>query len=163
MDIGLLPVEFFLVYEWTNEDGEWDGTWVETSNGYYLDLQQMITLEVDQILSEPVEHIGSMSGLEFPADAQLLYRVEVDRGVKNSYIRRIIYTKSPLNFKHYKAFRESSNEYEIMRSSLINRDVGLLVEHSPLYVWTNEEGEWSGILIETSNGYYLDLQQDDYK
>jgi len=158
-DIGLLPVEFFLTYRWTNEDGEWRGTWVETSNGYYLDLQQIITLEVpDQVLSEPIEHIEKMSGLEFPADATLLYRVETDRGASKTLIRRIIYTKSPFNFKNYKAFRESAeSDYEYIRSSQI--EIGLPIELSPLYVWTNEDGKWNGMWVETSNGYYLNLEQ----
>ncbi len=162
-DVGLLPVEFFLTYEWTNEDGEWSGDWVETTNGYYLRLQQITRLKVPkQILSEPVEYIESMSGLEFPADAKLLYRVEADRGASNSFISRIIYTKSPFNIKSDKMFRESSeSDYEDIRSSLNNMDIdiGLPVELSPLYVWSNKEGKWNGILVETSNGYYLDLQQ----
>ncbi|MCF6323321.1 MAG: hypothetical protein L3J89_03195 [Gammaproteobacteria bacterium] len=33
-----------------------------------------------QVLTEPVEHIEKISGLEFPADAKLLYRTESERG-----------------------------------------------------------------------------------
>ncbi|MCF6255413.1 MAG: hypothetical protein L3J98_05725 [Gammaproteobacteria bacterium] len=120
-------------------------------------------LEVpDQVLSEPVEHIEKISGLEFPADAKLLYREEADRGVSSIFIWRIIYTKSEFTNKPEKIMTiKSQDAFLSLRADLKNKgvDVGHSVEFFLASRWTNKGGEWDGVWVETSNGYYLKLKQ----
>ncbi len=114
----------------------------------------------NQALSESIDYIENISGLQFPADAKLLHREESDRGGSNTFIWRIIYAKTSFNIENYKTVRvPTKSAYESIRSSLKNIDVGLPFEFFLTYRWTNEDGEWYGNWLETSNGYYLNLQQ----
>ncbi len=114
----------------------------------------------DNRLLEDITHIEKISSLSLPDDAKILYRSESDRGKSKTFIYRIIYSKNEFEIKNYKTVKVSTRSaYESIRSSLENIDIGLPAEFFLTYRWANEDGEWYGIWLETSEGFYLDLEQ----
>ncbi len=109
---------------------------------------------------EDLNYIVRISGLSLPDDAKILYRSESDRGGDKTFIYRIIYSKNQFDIKGHKIVRVSTKSaYKSIRASLKNIDIGLPAEFFLTHRWINEDGEWYGIWLKTSKGFYLDLEQ----
>jgi len=109
---------------------------------------------------EDVNHIAQISQLHLPDDVELLFFGDDGRGKENQYIRRILYSTSKIDGQNYKGISvQSQAAYDGMRVSLKNMDIGIPEESVISSRWTNENGEWHGIFLKTTNGYYLQLEQ----
>ena len=116
--------------------------------------------EVDLVSFNDLKQIDELNQLSLPDDAKILYSAESDRAGNNTFIRRIIFSKNRLDNNRYKTKTIYSNTaYESLRTPLKNIEIGLPSNSYSYSRWTNRNGEWRGIWVKTSNGFYLDLEQ----
>ncbi len=116
--------------------------------------------EYNKKLFEDVNYISKISQLDLSDDVELLFFGDDGRGKEPRYIRRILYSERKIDDQKYKSIAvQSQAAYDSMRVSLKNMDIGTPEESVISSRWTNENGEWHGIFLKTTNGYYLQLEQ----
>jgi len=116
--------------------------------------------ESKQITFDDIVHVNQINKLSLPVDAKILYSAESERTGNDTFIRRIIFSKNRLDNNSYKTRKiQSKSAYDSLRTPLKNLDIGLQSNFYRYSRWTNESGDWYGVWVETSNGFYLDLEQ----